>query len=69
MRRYVRVAMTALLAAGLAVGCASSSHKSVRTYEYDEEPPPEQKQPEVGSAEYEMVSPGEMVGPGEMVDE
>ena len=69
MRKYVRIATAALMAAGLAVGCASSSHKSVRTYEYDEKPPPEQKQPEVGSSQGEMVSPGEMVGPGEMVDE
>ena len=69
MRKYVRIATTVMMAAGLAVGCASSSHKSVRTYEYDEEPPPEQRQKEVGGSEGEMVSPGEMVGPGEMVDE
>ena len=69
MQRYLRLSAIAMAAAVLTLGCASSSHKSVRTYEYREEPPPEQRQPVETESEYEMVSPGEMVGPGEMVDE
>ena len=69
MQRYLRLSAIAMAAAVLTLGCANSSHKSVRTYEYREEPVPEQQQPVETESEYEMVSPGEMVGPGEMVDE
>lgn len=70
MRDYLRLAVLTIAVAGLALGCRSSSHRSVRTYEYDEEPAPEQREEPAGAdSEYEMVSPGEMVGPGEMVDE
>jgi hypothetical protein len=51
------------------VGCARSSHKSVRIYEYDDEPPRDRQMDEELDSEYEMVSPGEMVGPGETDDE
>ncbi len=50
------------------VGCARSSHTSVRINEYDEPPRDRQADEELDS-EYKMVSPGEMVGPGEMTDE
>jgi hypothetical protein len=54
----------------LAVGCETSSHKSVRTYEYSDEPPPEQQsQADEFESEYEMQSEGEMVSPGQMVGE
>jgi hypothetical protein len=53
------LALTALV--GLA-GCETSSHKSVRTYDYrDEAQAPEQRPQEELNSEYQMVSPGEMV--------
>ncbi len=60
--------LTALPAVGLltlSIGCAKSSHRSVSTYEYSQEPPrAEQTQPardEETIGEYKMVSPGEMI--------
>lgn len=45
-----------------AVGCETSSHKSVRTYDYnDQGRAAEQKPEEELNSEYQMVSPGEMV--------
>ena len=45
-----------------ATACETSSHKSVRTYDYnDEGRAPEQKRNEELNSEYQMVSPGEMV--------
>ncbi len=51
-----------------AMGCASSSHLSVRTYEYrdDGQVPTQAPQGELTS-EYQMQSPGEMVSPGSMI--
>jgi len=58
--------LSVAVALGLAftlAGCARSSHRSVRTYEYNEEAGrTEQEQPQQAtSSEYQMVSPGEMV--------
>jgi len=54
-------------------GCETSSHKSVRMYEYDDGRRPAERtsDPAVSeeSGEWEMVSPGEMVPPGETVVE
>ena len=47
-------------------GCVTTSHKTVRTYEYSDEPPTPVME-EASEGEYQMQSPGEMVGPGEMV--
>ena len=45
-----------------AAGCETSSHKSLRTYDYnDQGRAPEQKPKEELNSEYQMVSPGEMV--------
>lgn len=45
-----------------ATACETSSHKSVRTYDYnDQGQAPEQKPREELDSEYQMVSPGEMV--------
>ncbi len=45
-----------------AAGCETSSHKSVRTYDYnDQGREPERKPNEELNSEYQMVSPGEMV--------
>ena len=60
------LALSVTVALGLAftlAGCARSSHRSVKTYEYNEEAGrTEQKQPQQAtSSEYQMVSPGEMV--------
>jgi len=50
--------------------CRSPSHKSVRTYEYNEDPAPSERADEtVGESSGGMVAPGEMVSPGEMVDD
>ncbi|MEK6797830.1 MAG: hypothetical protein AABZ12_02565 [Planctomycetota bacterium] len=54
-------------------GCATSSHKSVRTYDYNNDPHGEQRaqpaeEPQDESQPH-MVSPGEMVAPGEPVVE
>lgn len=54
---------------GGSLACATSSHKSVRVYEYDDEPPRDRQMDNQLDSEYKMVSPGEMVAPGEMVDE
>jgi hypothetical protein len=67
MERRIGFRMTTMGAAcliGFCAGCETSSHKSVRTYEYNEQPRPAQvtQEPEV-----QMVSPGEMVSPGTMV--
>ena len=58
--------LSVTVALGLAftlAGCARSSHRSLSTYEYNEEPArAEQKPPQQAtSSEYQMVSPGEMV--------
>ena len=53
------LALTAVLGV---TGCETSSHKSVRTYDYhDEAQAPEQRPQEERDSEYHMVSPGEMV--------
>ncbi len=55
------------------IGCETSSHKTVRTYDYNdqgratrqaEEQPAEREEMRQDG---EMVAPGEMVSPGEMV--
>ena len=65
MRRTWRHALcwlTGAVALIGAVGCETSSHKSVRTYDYnDQGRAPEQKPNEELNSEYQMVSPGEMV--------
>ena len=51
-----------LLGGGL--GCATSSHKSVQTYDYRDDgrtPEKVEAEPEESESEYHMVSPGEMV--------
>jgi hypothetical protein len=50
----------------LTLGCATSSHKSVHTYEYKDqghpaEKPEAQAETEEAEGEYHMVSPGQMV--------
>ncbi|MFQ5589896.1 MAG: hypothetical protein ACE5HE_01920 [Phycisphaerae bacterium] len=72
MRYWTRlVACLAAVACVFAgpIGCARSSHRTVRVYQYDDEPPRDRQDDDQLDSEYKMVSPGEMVGPGEMVDE
>ena len=50
----------------LTLGCATSSHKSVHTYDYNDqgrpvEKPAAQAEAEEAEGEYHMVSPGQMV--------
>ncbi len=61
MRNKFRALLAAVALIGFAAGCATSSHKSVRTYEYDENPPPERQEESESGSDYEMTSPGEMV--------
>ena len=70
MRRRFRSSVAGMTAAclfGASVGCATSSHTSVRTYEYSDEPQRERVADDELGCEYQMQSPGEMVLPGEMV--
>ena len=72
-----RLILTIIAGLGLAVatiGCKSSSHKSVRTYDYSDDPrdarrvqQPIETEREIESGDYEMVAPGEMVPPGKPV--
>ena len=69
MRNRQRFSMLAAACGALTLGltaCATSSHKSVRTYDYNDEgrPAPEATQTErqIDEGEYHMVAPGEMVG-------
>lgn len=68
VRSTFRIAVTggAMAVVAGVLGCESSSHKSVRMYEYDESPQ-EETRPREDESQWEMVSPGEMVAPGEMV--
>ena len=65
MRTALRLSLCLLMGAAALIGaaaCESSSHKSVRTYDYnDQGRVPEQKAKEELDSEYRMVSPGEMV--------
>ena len=65
MRGTWRVALFLLMGAAVLIGaaaCETSSHKSVRTYSYnDDGKEPEKKPQEELNSEYQMVSPGEMV--------
>ncbi len=62
LRRLVLTVTAALGVVGLAA-CASSSHKSVRSYEYRDDGRPEraERADDELTDEYQMVSPGEMV--------
>jgi len=45
-----------------AAACETSSHKSVRTYDYNDQGRAPERKPDEGlNSEYQMVSPGEMV--------
>jgi len=60
--RYTLWLVTSAAALIAAAGCETSSHKSVRTYDYnDQGRAPENKPQEELNSEYQMVSPGEMV--------
>lgn len=65
MRTTLRQTLCLLMGAVALMGataCETSSHKSLRTYEYnDQGRAPEQKPKEELDSEYKMVSPGEMV--------
>lgn len=66
IQRFTLVGVaTALM---IVVGCKTTSHHSIRVYEYSDEPP-SRPADDKAESEYEMVSPGEMVGPGQMVDD
>jgi len=67
--RFCRFGLAVLFIAGLVVGCETSSHKTIRTYQYNDEPPPKRSQSDELDSEYKMQSEGEMVSPGTMVDE
>ena len=62
----MRLSVLMLCVAALPVGCARHSHKSVSTYEYNNEParaePVDRQETNELDSEYKMVSPGEMRG-------
>ena len=69
MRACVRFCVTAFAVvcfSCLSGGCQTSSHKSIRTYEYSDEPHPVRSTDDELTSEPQMQSPGEMVSPGEM---
>jgi len=69
---WIRFGVCALALICLVSGsaaCRTSSHKSVRTHEYDDGPQRDRQMDEELDSEYKMVAPGEMTGPGEMVSE
>ena len=52
-RKAIRLTTSALLVAGFALaGCQTSSHKSVRTYEYADEPTQKRSESEKLDSEY-----------------
>lgn len=66
-RKYATVALGGMCLLGLVItpGCQTSSRKTVRTYEYSNEPRParqsqREREPQ-SESDWEMVSPGEMV--------
>ena len=61
MKSLLRMSMLILAVTIVTIGCDSTKHRSVRTYEHDEAPPPERRTDGGESGEYEMESPGEMV--------
>lgn len=66
IRRMLAAATCCGVAAMLTAGCATSSRKSVSTYDYNDEGRPAAKteaepRPQAKEGEYQMVSPGEMV--------
>ncbi len=66
LKKLLSVTTVALFAAG----CETSSHKTVKTYDYSNDSRPAQPQPterEQRGSDAQMVEPGEMVAPGEMV--
>ncbi len=68
MRRYLNAlacGIAAMCLFGGSPGCKTSSHTSVRTYEYNDEPQRDRQKDDQLDSEYKMVSPGEMTGPGE----
>ena len=52
----------ALCAFGLVAACETSSHKEVRTFEYDNEPPEKRSESKQLDSDYKMQSEGEMKG-------
>ena len=65
MRRTWRHSLCLLTGAAALIGavcCETSSHKSVRTYDYSDQGQAPERQPDKElNSEYQMVSPGEMV--------
>lgn len=65
MRTALRQTLCLITGAAALVGtagCETSSHKSVRTYDYNDQGRADEKKPqEELNSEYQMVSPGEMV--------
>ena len=63
VQKLLACTMLALTALVGVAGCETSSHKSVRTYDYRDEGRPVQRENEAEEqdSEYHMVSPGEMV--------
>lgn len=66
MRSIIRIAFCGAVAIAFLGGCQTYSHRSVRTYEYNNEGKPQAQH--LGS-EYRMQSPGTMEAPGTMTND
>lgn len=69
MRHVFKLGLTALtigLLLGGQTACHKSSYRTIRVYEYNDEPTEARSRDDRSNAGYQMVSPGKMTGPGEM---
>ena len=62
IRTLMLCGLCACFAAALSLGCDTTSHKTVRTYEYDDTPTEKRSESDKLDSEYKMESEGEMKG-------
>lgn len=63
LRKMMLCGLGACVVLCFALGCESSSHKTVRTYEYNDAPEKKRSESDELDSEYKMESEGEMKGP------
>ncbi len=62
IRTLMLCGLCAFIAGALSLGCDTTSHKTVRTYEYDDTPKEKRSESDKLDSEYKMESEGEMKG-------
>ncbi len=61
--RLLGIASACVVVMGFLPACETSSHKSVKTYEYNDDPPPEKRsESKELDSDWKMESEGEMTG-------